>query len=826
MLAGRTARTVRAGLSDNVTSYVMRSKGAIMKRTVLSLVLFAAVSAFGGTGFESARPVWPKGEERTMNSFFRFRGDFEAREDAKALLRVTSGYDYKAWLDGAFVAFGPARTAPGFFRVDEWPLKVKSGRNVVEIDVAGYNCNNFYLPDQTPFLQAEVVIDGKVVAKTAADGDFAVLTTGRIRKVPRFSYQRTFAEVYRLPHVATAIPMLVEQPAKKILPRAWDKPDFHIVDGFRALLSEKVVWDKDVKVQSNRYIVSEQANYKYFKVEELEENPFYDIQRLKTVSRSAAPEAKDGWYPISENEGIVFSGANEEAGFPMLRVRCESPVTIYFTFDEFLQDDGSVNQFRAETLGTLVWHLGKGEYALEGFEPVAFKCARVLAVGGAAEVKSPAIRTYVSPSAERASFKASDPALEMIFNAAKASYAANAVDSLTDCPIRERAGWLGDTFFTGRASRWLTGSARNEELFLDNFRLPEDYGAEPKFRGLVPAVWPVDLMTDDCFIPNYDFWLVLELEELLARGGDAALVRAFRSKVMDVVGWFDHHLNADGLLEKLPGWVFVEWSKANALVQDVNYPSNMMYAKMLDAIARLYALPDLAARAAKIRETVRRQSLTADGWYCDNAVRQADGTLKLSGERTEICQYYAFFTGVADKERDVLLWKRLVEDFGPERLKNARWKEKGLWARLHTPMIEGKWKEIWPANFIFGTCLRLELLSRDGRGAQIYREVRDYFLQMAEKTGTLWEHNDPRASCCHGFASIASEYLFRDVLGVRRIDGAAKTIRIAPSADLPLEWCEGVIPLSSGETAHIAWRKADGKPVLELRMPEGWTDIR
>ena len=120
-------------------------------------------------------------------------------------------------------------------------------------------------------------------------------------------------------------------------------------------------------------------------------------------------------------------------------------------------------------------------------------------------------------------------------------------------------------------------------------------------------------------------------------------------------------------------------------------------------------------------------------------MRRKDGTLKLSGERTEICQYYAFFTGVADKERDALLWKRLVEDFGPERIR------------------KGVRKDIWPANFIFGTCLRLELLSRDGRAAQIYREIRDYFLQMAEKTGTLWEHNDPRASCCHGFASIAAK---------------------------------------------------------------------
>ena len=771
---------------------------------------FAAIAAFGEVTFESAKPVWPKGEEAAMNTFFRFRGEFEAAEGAKAVLRVTAGYDYKAWLDGAFVAFGPVRTAPGFFRVDEWPLATRPGKNVLEIDVAGYNCNNFYLPIQTPFLQAEVVVDGRVVAQTAADGSLRAFTTGRMQKVPRFSYQRTFAEIYRLPHAATEVPALAEQPAKKLLPREWDVPDFKVTDDFAPQSFEKVVWDRNVRPTSDRYIVSEQANYRYFKVEELDENPYYDVQQLKTVARTAAPAAKGGWYPLADGEGLVFAGAFEAAGFPLLKVRCEKPVTIYLTFDELLQDDGSVNPFRAETLGTLVWHLAPGEHKLEGFEPVALKAARVLAVGGAAEVTAPRVRTYVSPSADRASFKASDPALEKIFNAARRSYTANAVDCLNDCPIRERAGWLGDTFFTGRASKWLTGSTKNEHLFLDNFLLPEKFDATSfdrtgKYTGLVPAVWPVDLMCDACFIPNWNFWFVLELEEFAQkRGGDPALVKAFRPRVLGALAWFERHLNSDGLLEKLPGWVFVEWSKANDLVQDVNYPSNMMYAKMLDAIARMYGMPELAARAAKVRATVRAQSLTADGWYCDNAVRQADGTLKLSGERTEICQYYAFFCGVADKTRDALLWKRLVEDFGPARLKTAKWKEPGLWARLHTPMVEGTWKEIWPANFIFGTCLRMELLSQDGRGAQIYRELRDYFLAMAEKTGTLWEHNDPRASCCHGFASIASEYLIRDVLGFKGLGADGQPILRKPEG-LDLDWCEATLPVSETKTVHLRW---------------------
>lgn len=33
------------------------------------------------------------------------------------------------------------------------------------------------------------------------------------------------------------------------------------------------------------------------------------------------------------------------------------------------------------------------------------------------------------------------------------------------------------------------------------------------------------------------------------------------------------------------------------------------------------------------------------------------------------------------------------------------------------------------------------------------KDIEGFFLEMAEKTGTLWEHNKPTASCNHGFAS-------------------------------------------------------------------------
>ena len=115
-------------------------------------------------------------------------------------------------------------------------------------------------------------------------------------------------------------------------------------------------------------------------------------------------------------------------------------------------------------------------------------------------------------------------------------------------------------------------------------------------------------------------WFVIQVGEYLERSGDRATVGALRPRLEKLVDFLWNYRNTDGLLEKLPSWVFIEWSKANEYVQDVSYPSNATWAEVLDAMDRMYGRPDLAAEARRVRETIRRQSWTGK-WFCDNAVR-------------------------------------------------------------------------------------------------------------------------------------------------------------------------------------------------------------
>ena len=250
-------------------------------------------------------------------------------------------------------------------------------------------------------------------------------------------------------------------------------------------------------------------------------------------------------------------------------------------------------------------------------------------------------------------------------------------------------------------------------MFFQNFLLPPTFEFLPD--GMLPMCYPAD-HNDGNFIPNWAMWFVIQLDEYVKRSGDRATVEALKPRVLALLDYFAQFKNRDGLLEKLKGWVFVEWSHANKLVQDVNYPSNMTYAEVLSCVARLYGMPELEAEAAKMRETIRAQSF--DGtFFVDNAVRQPDGTLKLSGQRTETCQYYAFFFHTATPQSHAALWETLRADFGPDRKQS------------------NKHPEIHFANAFIGNYLRLELLSRQGLSAQILDETKGYFLKMTDLTG-------------------------------------------------------------------------------------------
>ncbi|RED85400.1 alpha-L-rhamnosidase [Cohnella phaseoli] len=762
--------------------------------------------------FRSARPIWPKDRERDKNITAGFRGLVTTHRDAGLTLHIAASTLYRCYMNGKFIGHGPARGPHGHYRVDVWDLSeyANEGDNLVAIEVAGYNINSYYVLDQPSFLQAEVRAGEETLLATGAEDGFeAILLKERVQKVQRFSFQRTFVEAYSLQsgydrwRFDESAPFnriaCVDTAAKTLIPRGVPLAEFTERYPLAVYARGEVIRRKSQGAYwRDRSLTGVGPQYGGYEMNDLAfilSDELADLQ-IRSQRVVQQPHTQEDSLLLATREFEILDMGINRTGFIGGTVRCSCKTLLYVTFDEVLRED-DVDHLRFGCVNALRYELEPGTYRLESFEPYTLRYMKWIAAEGECDLSGIYVREYANAEAGKARFQSGDERLNAIFEAGRETFRQNAVDLFMDCPSRERAGWLCDSFFMGRAAFSLTGQTKVEQAFFENYLLPDHFPHLPD--GMLPMCYPAD-HNDGVFIPNWSLWFVIELEEYLERSGDRQLIEAMQPRIMELFDYFERFKNEDGLLESLESWVFLEWSKANEFVQDVNYPSNMLYAAALAAAGRLYRLPRLLQEAETVHETIRGQSYDGS-FFIDNAVRQ-DDQLVLTRNRSEICQYYAFYFGTANPGSHPELWNTLLTRFGPSR------------KRIND------YPDVHEANAFIGNYLRLELLARYGYARQAVDESADYLLYMAERTGTLWENDGDYASCNHGFASHVVHSLIRDVLGIYQIDPIAQTLTLR-FCDLEISFCKGVLPLGDG-AVRLEWTKANGRVEYRFDAPPGY----
>ncbi len=691
--------------------------------------------------FQQAKPVWAVGRQTEWNLHLGFRAFVEGKAQAKLCLACST--TYQLYVNNVYVTYGPARAAHGYYRVDEVDLSryLREGRNTIAIMVASYNVGSYALLDQPGFLTAEIARDGAVLAATGVSGFDCLELKEFVQKVQRFSYQRAFGESMRLDaHTYdwrtggdfTSIPLELCG-EKAYLPRRVEFPCTEVAPATKIVSRGSHVPYRPEKFRRPWGLNVTTPGYKQYRDEELTERLSEEIQSMKyqledTEEVPASPQT------LSAGRFAVYSLGRDYTGMIHFHAVCRKPTVFYVMFDEILRD-GVVDPVRYSCVAAIKYQMQPGEYFPISFEPFTTQYINIVVAEGEMELSDLSMVQCVFPKIQK-KLNTADPDLQLVYDAAVSTFRQNTLDIYMDCPCRERAGWLCDSFFTSRSEYCFTGKSTVEYNFLENFLLAEHVDNIPD--GMFPMCYPSDFPATS-YIPNWAMWLVLELEEYYGRTKDAGLVERFRKRIYQLKDFFKKYENEEGLLESLDAWVFVEWSKCNELVQDVNFPTNMLYASMLDAVSRLYDDKAAAEQAARLREKIR--ALSYNGSFFTDRMLRKDGKLIPGGEITETCQYYAFFTKTATPETYPQLWDTILYSFGPER------QDKGLYP------------EIYPSNAFIGNYLRLDLLSQYGKEEQLLKESVGYFKFMAERTGTLWEKISDDASMNHGFASHAAVWL-------------------------------------------------------------------
>lgn len=747
--------------------------------------------------FLKAAPIWAGQLQGVMNAGFRATARFSWSPGLR--LQLAGHSNYRVWLNGHFLHAGPARGPHGYARVDSLslPEELLAGSNELVIEVVAYHVWTYSHAMDAGFLQAEVLSGATPVCWTAVDGAFQLSTwPTRLQKTRRYSFQRAFAEAYDLttggqPELLKVIPRI----PRRLLPRRAPYPTYEISSAATLLSVGTAKRLSRPRKDEPNYGEEKSANeFKQFPRNELQSNVLGDLAWWRY---EVGESLRQAWVVI-ELEPSRFAVLDLSAnltGFLRLRVRTKTGCHLAAMFDELLIEDGTVDPRRISIVNAVPFNLPPGEHTLETFEPYTLRYLQLHTLSGECEVLEASIRRFENPNPATAKFECSDEGLNLIFEAGRTTLAQNSVDLYMDCPSRERAGWLGDSYFTARAEYSLTGASVVEHAFLENFLLSPSDAKLPE--GVLPMCYPAD-HPDGQFIPQWTLWLVLELEEYARRGGDPELIGAFRSRVEKLLSWFERLERDDHVLTGLPSWSFIEWSKANEFQRDLNYPSSMLYAGALEAAGRLYDRPDWATKADSIREVLQQEAWNGT-FFVDNATLTG-GHYSPTQNRTEVCQYYAFYFGVATPASHPELWKTLVTEFGPDRIARG----------LH--------HSVYPANMIWGIMLRLELLRAAGLAEEVLRDVKGYLLPMAMQTRTLWEHDRPMASCNHGFASHACHLLIQEAAGVV-IKGTKVLLKSPPPS---LSWCKVELPTPDG-WIKISWRRdSDNQVISEHTVPNGY----
>lgn len=730
--------------------------------------------------FKKAQAVWGKEYVGERNVMLRFETTLGAvSEETK--ISIAADSLYRLYINEKMVCHGPARCGKGNWRVDIIDITkyLCDACNTVCIDVLNHGVQSFEYIKQNGFLQAEITSGDRVLAATGVDGDFtARLNLSKQRVVDRYSYQRPFLEAWKLPMEYSKEVELCAVENINLLGRASDIPALDRVYPKCEIAHGK--FDNNCeceKIVNSRHEFKDRPDFSY-NTEEISPllREFMYTARSVELNATQKDWSADEYFTLKAGEFKNLEWPAEDTGFISFKITASEDSAIYFMWDEILNDGDIIPQNHTQSwTNVLPVQLKAGEYEFTALEPRTFKYLKVMCKTGSVKFENLSLVQYINPNGSIAYFKSDDQALNRVYNAAVNTFVQNAVDIFMDCPSRERAGWLCDSFFTGRVEKDLTGGNKIEHDFIENFVVASDFPDLPE--GIMPMCYPSDVMGGE-FIPNWNMFLVIELEEYLSRTGDRALVDAARGRLYALEKYFDKFLNSDSLLQSLEGWVFVEWSQANKWVQDVNFPSSMMYYAMLKAMARMYGDSALDSKAERIKQSIIRLSYNGK-FFRDHMVFDESGVLTTPEDITEVCQYYAFFTGIADKQSFPELLQIIADDFGAGH------------------KCEKTHPGVYPANAFIGNYLRMEVLSANGYRKQILPEIKEYFDYMACLTGTLWEHDSTSASCNHGFASHAVHFILRDCLGIEKIDETQKKIYLNTDFTAP-ENAEARFPLKEG----------------------------
>ena len=511
-------------------------------------------------------------DEKFLNRHVLFRREFECGAVSKAILNITADDYYKLYINGCFVAMGPAASYPHAYNYNEIDVTpyLKEGKNLIAVHTfyQGFVNRVWVSGDHRQCLWCELFADGEKLL--CSDESWKYHDHTGFTACGKIGYDTAFAECYDSNSAEVGFEM----------------PDF-----------DDSGWE-------NAAIYST-ADYR---LRRLDMKPL-DIYR---VDAKATEQRGDTLFLDFGQEAVGYICATAKGACgDVIIIRC----------GEELNEDGTVRYaMRCNCRYEEKWILSGGEDVLNQFDYKCFRYAELVIPEGT-ELLDVYMLVRHYPYEMKAVYKTENEDLRRILKLCSDTTKFGTQENFVDCPTREKGQYLNDFTISARAQAVLTGDTEMMKKCL------RDY-CDTSF--ICPG-----LMTVSCAglmqeIADASLQFPADVAWVYAMDGDIEFLRSVEPYVTGVYNYFRRFMRDDGLIERVTEkWNLVDWPKNLRDDYEFLEPEEELHnvvnahwigcLEALDEIYTILSMPKTGlvekAKASFIKQFYSEEK----GLFCDNA---------------------------------------------------------------------------------------------------------------------------------------------------------------------------------------------------------------
>ncbi len=678
-----------------------------------------------------------------QEAYLCFRRTWQLEGDpGKVELLITADSRYKLWINGRFVARGPARCYPHAQSVDRLDITshVRTGLNCLAVQVYQPGYSHFaYVHRGSAGLLAHLTCDGSSVLvtdpswRTRRDPSFASL-------VPRVSIYGSGVEERDLnlddQWRNTSYRDSDWSPARLIAP-VGGYPWTNLEPRALPLLAEREVQMTRIETRGGDYPSA------------LDSDAHLALKQGWFQAQALAVRAdEEGWFSprLTEGESMywLFDLGRDYTCQGWAEVEgANGGEHVSISYAEKIRDGQLVlsdPQTYCRVRLTDRFRLRQGPQVLESF---ALRGGRYLLfqltgpTGADLRVRFHASAAEYPLEIER-NLNLSDPLLAKIVELCEQTFRACLLDGFIDSTWRESSQWTGDALPQALIMSALSDDTRPLR------RVIEMAAQDPYPDGILPSVLPGEVHPYTIVDYNFAWVELLTLYWQLTHKGD--FVKAMWPALVRMLDRFDQDLNGDGLIMSQAGRrLFLDWAPVSR--QEPNTIYNLHYllalrraAWLATEVGEVGQSAIWGGRADRLRAAARAAFLQQNRWYDDlprTTCSQLATALALLAGAAEPGEENDLLGAIAARSLDP------DDAFDPSEM------------ALASPFMH---------HYVF------EALRQGGRSAEVVEIIRRRWGRWAEAgyptTWENWNVDFPDGSQCHAF-SAHPRYHLAEIARVR-----------------------------------------------------------